>query len=377
MPADLIFYIQISIILLLFLLISITAINALAGPFLKKKHIIEKNKAPKVSVLVPARDEENNIRGSYGSLKKLDYPDYEVIWLDDNSSDSTYEIISNLTKNQENFRVIKGKPLPEGWLGKNWACMQLAEASNGDILVFTDADNRHEPHALTETVHKMEQYRLDMLSAFPRQKTGTLAEKLILPMIDLILYSMLVLWSTLFAKHKMFAAANGQWIAFRKEAYFAHGGHELVKNEVVEDVAFSSKFKSHGRRILTCSGIHAVEARMYHSFGEVWQGLGKNLFGIAGFSVFNLAVMLGIIGISGLGPFILAVISPDILSAIALALLFIWKGLLALRFKNNFPVSVFLHPISVALIIALGINSYYLTKSGKISWKGRNIKPEL
>lgn len=358
--------------LTLFILLFTTLVNISFGPYLRKA--AQLNDFPKVSLLVPARNEEKNIRRLIESLLNMDYPNYEIIILDDNSTDDTYKICETYLS-FPNFKLIRGGELLDGWLGKNNACRQLAENATGDYLIFTDADNFHENFAVRNTISLMNKYNLGMLSAFPEQKTETFFEKLIIPVIDLIVYSGLVLWSTLFIPLKIFAAANGQWIAFTREAYKQIGGHAAVRNHIVEDVALSREAKSKGIKVLTTAGTGAVYGKMYSSFKEIWFGLSKNIYGLTDFKPLPFFILLTMIFVCGILPYILLFSGKYFIIAFILVLInSIWRVLLSIGFKHNFFISVLLHPISLIMLISIGINSFIKSTFGELTWKDRSIR---
>lgn len=365
-----IYFIAIGTILLI--LLFTTLINSLFGPYLKKAPKVEFTS--KVSVLVPARNEERNIDKCINSVLSQDYPNFELIILDDNSEDNTYNICTKY-KDKSNFQVIKGEELPEGWLGKNNACKQLSEYATGDILIFTDADNFHNANAISNTVGYFQKYNLGMLTAFPEQKMGSFFENLIIPIIDLIVYSGLVLWTTLLLPYKIFAAANGQWIAFTREAYQIIGGHEAVKNHIVEDVALSRIAKTKGIRLLTTSGKDIVYGKMYSNFSEIWQGLSKNVYGLTDFKPIPFFILSFIIFLCGVFPYILLLNSFLFNFAILIILLnVIWRGTLAINFHHNLIFSLILHPVSLLMLIIIGFNSFIGSVYGTLQWKGRIIR---
>lgn len=359
----------------LFILLVTTLINIIFGPYLKNAPKLKS--FPMVSILVPARNEEHNIRRCIESLLNQDYPNYEIIVLDDNSTDKTYQICEEY-KNISNFNVFKGGELLSGWLGKNNACRQLAEYAKGDILIFTDADNFHEVFAVSNTVSLLDKNNLGMLSAFPEQKTESFFEKLIIPVIDLIVYSGLILWTTLLIPSKIFSAANGQWLAFTREAYNKIGGHSAVKGHIVEDVALSRVAKSLDIRILTCAGTGIVYGKMYSSIQEIWQGLSKNIFGLTDFKPIPFFALLLLIFSCGILPFLLLFFEYTRFLALFLVLInMVWRLLLSVGYKHNILISVFLHPFSLMMLMAIGINSYIKSTYGELSWKGRSIKVDL
>ncbi len=256
-------------------------INSICGPKLSKKIKFNKSKLPFVSILIPARNEENNIENCLKSILKQDYPNYEVIVLDDNSDDNTWQIIKNIQYNSERLISIKGDELKEGWYGKPHACMQLSKRAIGEILIFTDADNTFEINAISNSIDYMQKYNLDMFSAFPEQINISFFEKIIVSVIDLIIYSGFILWSAYYIKNKAFASANGQWLVFRKSAYEEIGGHTTVRNNITEDVALARLLKSNNKKLLVASGKGIIFTRMYTNLSQIFSGFSKNLYGIA------------------------------------------------------------------------------------------------
>lgn len=352
------------------IIIIIVSINSYFGPFLRKAEI-KRDYHPQVSVLVPARNEEDNIEKCVRSIMKQDYPDFELIVLNDNSTDNTAGELKIL-QNEFDFKVIDGKELPAGWLGKNYACEQLSSEAKGEILIFTDADNWHSKDAVTKTVSAMKHYNLSFLSAFPQQITKSFSEKLIIPGIDLILYSLLILWFNFFFKNPAFAAANGQWIAVRRKDYDELGGHSCVKDKVVEDVSLCREFKKQNYKVMTMAGTDVVFGRMYNSFGEIWEGLSKNIFGLADFKLIPFAFIFGLLLFISFVPF--AFIFFNIyMSFVLLALVLLWRYILAKTFHHNVYISLFLHPVAMILLAAIGFNSVIKYFKGGIKWKEREI----
>lgn len=367
------FYFFITFFCLLILIFNVT-INILWGPYLKKIKI-NLQSYPKVSILIPARNEENNIKKVIESSLKQNYPSFEVIVLDDNSTDKTYEIARNYEATNSNFKIIKGDKLPDGWFGKNWACYQLANNASGETLIFTDADNFFENDAVIKTVSILKQYDLDMFSVFPQQITTTFWEKLIIPIIDLIVYSGLILKTSYYFPFSLFAAANGQWIAFKKSSYEELGGHSSVKNQIVEDVALARFFKKNKKKILVGAGTGVIYGKMYDNFKHIWSGLSKNLFGLTDFKTIPFFIILILMLLVCVVPYFLLFTLTNyfILILFIIILNIIWRVLLAINFKHNILYSTLLHPISILLITIIGINSFLKSKFGVLSWKEREI----
>jgi len=362
------------IIGLLLIVLLTTIFNVLTAPVLKNGPSPEK-KIP-VSVLIPARNEQANISDCLQSLLKQDYSDMEIRVLDDHSTDETAKIVQSFAENHSHIKLIRGKELPAGWTGKNWACHQLAEQAAGEVFIFTDADNRHAGNAVSKTVGWMQKYRLDLLSAFPQQYTQTLFEKLIVPTVYMTVYSYLPLWFTYFIPHPSLAAANGQWLAFNRGAYKRSGGHQTAKNQVVEDTWLARTVKQQGMKTLTTAGTGGVFARMYQNSSEVWHGFSKNLYGLMGYKMIPAFLMLTLMGLAYILPYVLMVILPFMkLVWVALLLNILIRTSLSLKYKQPF-LNVFFHPIAILLTMIIAVNSIRLFRKGQLSWKGRTITIE-
>ena len=235
--------------------------------------------APLVSIIVPARNEAVNISVCLASLLNSEYPDFEIIVVDDGSSDGTDDIVRILAEHSDGrVHLVNGEPLPPGWLGKPWACWQGYRRARGDLLLFTDADTRHEERLLGHAVGALTRHSADMTSVMPRQLMVGLWERLILPhifaMISLRYINMERVNRTRTPRH---AIANGQFILIRREAYEAIGGHEGMRAEVVEDQRIAQRLVAAGRRIFVAHAEDLMETRMYRSLKGIVEGWTKNL----------------------------------------------------------------------------------------------------
>jgi chlorobactene glucosyltransferase len=347
--------------------------------------------APFVSVLVPARDEAANIEACIRGLLASDYPAFEVVALDDHSSDGTGAILARLAAADARLRVLLGGQLLPGWLGKANACRQLAAAARGDLLLFTDADVRHAPALIGHAVATLAAHGDGLLSIFPDQITRTLAERLIVPLMQhFAVYVLLPLPLMTRLRAPSFAAANGQFLLFRRDAYLACGGHAAVRANVLEDVGLARAVKAAGYRIALADGNGLVACRMYGSAGEVWAGFSKNLFAFFNRSwLFLSAALAACLILWVLPPLwalvaLLGLLSPPagtsmstsvLLVALPLAqyaLAVLTRLVLARRFGAR-PLDTLLHPLSVALLLAISINSARQSRRGGVTWKGRRI----
>jgi chlorobactene glucosyltransferase len=241
--------------------------------------------APLVSVLVPARDEERTIGACVNALLAQTYPRYEVLVLDDESRDRTAAIVAELAAAHPHLRLLHGAPLLPGWMGKSFACWQLAQAARGDYLLFTDADTVLAPHTVAKALALAQQHNLDLVTAIPYHRAITWGERLILPLIAFHTLTLLPVPLANRLPIPSLSAGMGPFLFLRRTAYLASGGHAAVRDQVLEDVHLARRVKATGARVWLIDGTGAVTTHMYHSFREIWQGFSKNLFAFYNYSL--------------------------------------------------------------------------------------------
>jgi chlorobactene glucosyltransferase len=332
----------------------------------------------RVSVLIPARNEERAIGRCVESLLAQEYPDYEVIVLDDGSEDRTREILAALACEHPRLRVIDGAPLPPGWVGKNWACRQLSASATGELFFFTDADTVHTPESIGAVVGFMERQRLDLLSGVPRQELGSFWERIIVPMASFLYFAYLPNDLITAASAPSLSATNGQLICFERAAYEQIGGHDAVRSQIVEDLELGRLAKRNGLRTALATAVETVRCRMYRSRREVVAGFVKNLFpgfGRSLVAVALFAIQMAVLYVAPVGFVVwgLATGRPDLLAlpSLHLAMGAVMRGLLAGRFALG-PRQILYHPLAALATIVIAIDSAlrYTTGSGA-DWKGR------
>lgn len=234
---------------------------------------------PLVSIIVPARNEAMNISACVATIVNSTYRPREIIVVDDNSSDGTGDIARILAERSDgSFRLVTGEPLPPGWFGKSWACWQGAQHAKGELLLFTDADTRHDDVLLGHAVGALQRHDADLVSVLPEQRMESFWERVVLPHVFTIMtlrYQDLRRVST--SRDPLDVFANGQFLLIRRSAYDAVGGHEALRHDPVEDIGFAQRLTIDGRRIFMAHAEDLIETRMYRSLAAIAEGWRRNL----------------------------------------------------------------------------------------------------
>ncbi len=375
-------YAQIVLALLL-VMTFIAAVNVLTLPRIRKTW--KPQTMPFVSVLIPARNEVNTIGTCLSSLAAQAYPHFEIIVLDDRSEDGTWEELQKWQSRFPQLRVLRGESLPAGWVGKCFACHQLAQSARGELLLFTDADTRHLPTSIANAVAALERSNADLLSLLPLLELRSMWEKVVMPMLHFVTFTTLPFPLVHHTRKPQLAMANGQFMLFRRSAYNAIGGHKAVKDALVEDVWLARLIKKHGFRLRVMDGAEVVTTRMYRSLREIWDGFSKNLFPGFRYSLAAITLVMLFNVVTSIGPFVLAVGGmfdwPAIDSApvdswmalmlVQVGLLIATRSMLSLRFSLGF-LPILLHPVAMAIVVGIAANSVrWALFAGGLRWKGR------
>jgi chlorobactene glucosyltransferase len=230
---------------------------------------------PLVSVLVPARDEAARIGACLDGLAQQSYRRFELIVVDDHSSDGTADVVRGHAGQLPELAIVEGAALPAGWAGKPWACHQAAERARGELLVFLDADVIPRPGLLAALVARAEARRLDLLTLMPLLRLGSTAERLVLPAFMALLYGLYPLREVSDPRSPV-AFANGQCLLIRRRAYDTIGGHAAVRARILEDTELGQRAKAAGLPIEAAVAPELIEVRMYTGWASLTEGLGKN-----------------------------------------------------------------------------------------------------
>jgi glycosyl transferase family 2 len=321
--------------------------------------------AARVSVLIPMRDEAAHARDCLTAVLAQDGV-HEVLVLDDGSADGTGDLARDL-----GVRVLTGRTPPPGWLGKPYACQQLADAADpaSDVLVFLDADVRLRPGAIAATVGLLG--ALDLVSPYPRQVAVTPAERLVQPLLQWSWLTFLPLRLAERSGRESLSAANGQLLAVRRAAYEKAGGHASVRAEVVEDVALLRAVKRSGGRGGVADGTALADCRMYDGWPALRDGYTKSLWSAFG-SPAGAAGVAGLLALAYLVP-PLAALAGSRIGLAGYAAGVTGRVVTARRTGGRTWPDALAHPVSVALFTGLTARSIRFHRAGKLTWKGRQL----
>jgi len=337
---------------------------------------------PRVSILVPARNEEANIESCAGSLLGQDYPDFELLILDDNSEDRTPQILAAVAAHDRRLRIRRGQPLPEGWLGKHWACQQLLEAADGELVFYTDADTHHSPGMLRAGVAALLAENADMLCGLPQEETGSWSERLVIPMMQWGVLAFLPLWLAYRWRAPILSTATGQFMLFKRASLRATGGFAAVRADILDDIALARRIKHEGYRWRLVSARAFTHCRMYHNLREVIQGFGKNFSATIGNNTLLFALIWTWLAYAFLEPVVLLALwaagVPFAPGTTALAGLAVLISLLLWAISDRrfgFPVyRALLYPLTMLISAAIALLSLAFALTGRASWKGRIVE---
>ena len=335
---------------------------------------------PMVSVLVPARNEERNIDRCIQSLLAQDYPAYEVLVLDDQSGDATLAILERIASTQPALQILQGTPPAAGQAGKNWACVQLERAAQGDLLLFTDADTFHQPRALRTIVTALIGEKADLLTGFPRQEMYTWTERMLVPFFTWALICFSPLWLAYRVRLPAFSSAVGQMMLFRRESYQAIGGHASLGASIVDDLTLAKRISAVGLR---WRGVHIADliaCRMYSNSREAFSGFTKNFFAAFGFRLLPYLFVFIWLAVMFWAPLIVGTLSVFGGAAQARPVqLSICIGLSILLWsipnrEMGLPLGLgLLYPATILANEVVAFQSLRLSLAGRLTWKERTL----
>mgnify|MGYP004702007323 CR=1 FL=1 len=350
----------------LFVRMLISLINLLTRNYLPEGEPEEK---PLLSVLIPVRNEEKTLPLLLEDLKQVSYPNIEIIVCDDNSTDNTPNILTSYSKKMPGLRYFRGQELPEGWLGKNYACHQLAQQARGDFFLFLDADVRVSAKMPAKAIYYMQRLNMNLVSVFPTQNMQSFGELITVPVMNWILLSLLPLPLVRHTGFASLSAANGQFMLFNADNYRQNKWHQAVKNEATEDIVISRLIKKRRGKVSTLTGGSDVFCRMYESSGEAMGGFSRNVHQYFGGSrlamiFFTFTVLIGWIPVwlhfswEGIRWYLIMVTANRVFVAMA---------------SRQKSISVWLHPLQMINFAIITVLNTIQKIKGNIEWKGRKI----
>ena len=337
-----------------------------------------------VSVLVPARNEERVLDDFIRNVLASQGVELELVVLDDASTDSTAERVSQWSDRDPRVRLVHGKKLPQGWCGKQHACYQLAESARFDTFLFLDADVTVQPDAIARSVAFLNQSKIDLGSGFPHQETPTVAGWLLLPLIHFVLLGYLPLSRSRLSNDPSLAAGCGQLFITTRSAYYAAGGHAVIKSSLHDGIMLPRAFRKAGLRTDIFDASDIASCRMYETNRDVLQGITKNATeGIgAPKTIVPFTILLGggVVAPTLLLACMFTGISQSWITMIGtlsgLALSYFPRIMTLSRFRQSTGSACF-HPLAVGMFLAVQWFALGRRILGiKTSWKGRSLKPQ-
>ena len=347
---------------------------------------------PRVSVIIPARDEERTIERTVRAFLTQTYPELEIVVVNDRSVDRTGEILDEISRQsavgsrQElggggspancqlptaNFIIVQNEEPPAGWLGKPWALHEGSRRATGELLLFVDADVIYEPDAIAAAVAHLETCDAALLSLFPRLEMRGFWEHIVMPNLAVFVFSFLPLWLANRSRTPILAVGGGPGNLVRREDYEAVGGHESLKNAVVDDVALARLMRRGHRRTEAVRAERQVHVRMYHGLGEIVRGFTKNAFAVVGYSYFAAVLFFCLAIVFHLLPFALA-FTGNGLAIATVALIVVTRVVLFSAIGYRLDNAVFGHPLMIATWCWILIRSVWFTGIRKqLHWRGR------
>jgi chlorobactene glucosyltransferase len=322
---------------------------------------------PRVSAIVPARDEERTIERTVRGLRAQTWPDLEVIIVNDRSVDATRAILSAI----EGIVVVDGEEPPPGWLGKPWALHQGSLRATGEILLFVDADVIYQPDLVTAAVAHMEDRDVALLSLFPRLVMHGFWEHIVMPNLAVFAFTFLPLWAANRTRLRWLAVGGGPGNLVRADLYRAAGGHESLRDAVVDDVGLARLMRREGHRTEAVRAEEQVSVRMYHGLREIVAGFTKNAFAVFGYSYLLAAGFLVLALLVHLLPFAVAV-TGNPLALATVGLIAVTRVVLFHAIGYRLDNALFGHPLMIAAWCWILLRSVWFTGIRRqLHWRGR------
>lgn len=363
------FYISMLLMAMLLIRFLVVWINYVSLPFLPP--VRGDASQPMVSILIPARNEAANLQVLLSALKEEVYPNLEIIVCNDNSTDTTAEVLELFRSQISVLKWFNGKELPQGWVGKNYACHQLAQQASGQYLLFLDADVRIGAGVAQRAADFMMRKKLSLLSLFPQQIMQTAGEKVVVPLMNWILLSMLPLIAVRIPWFSSLAAANGQFMMFRADDYKRYQWHLKVKGNNVDDILIARLMKKMRLKMAVLVGNGDVFCRMYANKDEAVAGFARN---IHHYFSGNRVWMLFFVAMEWLRLPLLALMQQWTLFAVGVIMVFMMKVMVAQISRQEIRMIIGNHFTHLWFLWKLAKENLTLSHRRMIEWKGRQYQ---
>jgi len=345
------------------------------------KTLSDKQENEIVSILIPARNEYHNLRRCLDSLINQDYSNIEILVLNDRSTDQTATLVEEYQNKDKRVQLLQGQDLPDGWIGKHWACHQLSEAAKGTIILFMDADTVLSSSIVSKAVLGMNEQNSDLVSLVPGRKANCLIEKLMFPLIDWMILCWLPVKLAYSSKSPYLSANFGQFMMFRKEAYITIGGHSYLRNNLLDDFELGREIKRNGLKWNLYDGSKDITTRMYSRSREAFTGLSRSIFPVFDYRISAFILAVAILSSLAILPqlyIINSTLDGDsnqllvFLSYFSMIMLSLSWLVTCIKFNHNLLI-VLIYPIIIIIMLSIGIHSVFTNMTGTTLWKERRI----
>ena len=356
-----------ALLIIWLLLLFQTVANLLSIPRLRADQTPREQ--PFVSIVVPARNEARSIEHAVRAFLAQDYNNFEVIVVNDRSSDATGEILRSLS--DPRLKVIDGTETPQGWLGKPWALEQGRIRARGELLLFVDADLSYRPEALRAAVAELEAQDIGLLALWPFLEMRTFAEQVAMPMMSFFGFCALPLWIANRSRSVWMGIGGGSGNLIRRPLLESIGGFASLKDAVVDDVALARRARQAGARTVVCRADDLVAVRMYHNGREIVEGFTKNVFATFGRNYLWASANLIAMFVVHILPYMFA-ITGDVLAISAVVLISVVRVVLFSTLRFRLDNAIFLHPLMVLFWAYIFVRSMWITGvRNELRWRGR------
>jgi len=331
--------------------------------------------APLVSIIIPARNEDRSIEGTLRCFLMQQYPSFEIILVNDRSTDRTGEIAEEIARDDGRLRVVHGEEPPPGWLGKPWALHEGSLVARGDVLLFVDADIVYHPHALGAAVDFFQRSDAGLVALLPRFALHGFWEHIAMPQLAFLVFASTPLWLANRTRHRLLAIGGGPGNLVRRSAYEKAGGHAAIRNAVIDDVGLARLIRRHAPTMAVLADDY-VSVRMYQGLGEIVRGFTKNMWFVFGGSLTGAFILHLMTVVFHIAPYLWAFGAEGNLQRVGLATI----GIISLtRLIVFVPLhygalnAIFGHPLMTAVwLIIFARSTWIVGIRRQLGWRGRS-----